>query len=59
MTTAPLTYTRDEAAAALRTSKDRIDKEIHSGRLKAKQIGRRILIRRVDLEQWLDEQPDA
>lgn len=54
-----LTYTRDEAAVQLRTSKDRIDKAIRSGQLKAKQQGRRIVIRAVDLEAYLDSLPDA
>lgn len=57
--TAPLAYTRDEAAQMLRTSKDQIDKAIHSGRLQAKQQGRRIVIPARALEKYLDELPDA
>lgn len=55
----PLVYTREEAAQAARTSKDRIDKAIHSGRLQAKQQGRRIVIPAKALEKYLDELPDA
>ncbi|GEL95397.1 helix-turn-helix domain-containing protein [Cellulomonas composti] len=59
MTPAPLVYTRDEAAAAARTSKARIDQAIHSGQLKAKQMGRRIVIPAKALEEYLDALPDA
>lgn len=58
-TTEPLTYTRDEAAALLRTSKSRIDQAIHSGALKAKQMGRRIVIPAKALSEYLDSLPDA
>ncbi len=54
-----LALTRDEAAVAARTSKDRIDKAIRSGQLKAKQLGRRIVIPVSALEAWLDSQPDV
>lgn len=59
MSTPTLALTRDEAAQAARTSKDRIDKAIRAGHLRAKQMGRRIVIRVADLEAWLDSQPDV
>lgn len=59
MSAPTLALTRDEAAEAARVSKDRIDKAIRSGALKAKQMGRRIVIRVTDLEAWLDSQPDV
>ena len=48
-----------QAAAAVGTSKDRIDKAIHSGALRAKKIGRAVRIKPADLEAWLDAQDDA
>lgn len=55
----PLVYTRREAAEACRTSVDRIDKAIRSGQLKAKQLGRRIVIPVSALEAWIESQPDV
>lgn len=58
-TPTPLVYTREEAAAVLRTSRSGVDKAIHSGRLKAKQQGRRIVIPHKALEEYLESLPDA
>lgn len=55
----PLVYTRDEAAAAARTSKDRIDKAIRTGQLKAKKNGRAVVIPAKALQAYLDALPDA
>lgn len=56
---APLAYSRAEAAALVDLSVPRIDKEIRSGRLTAKQIGGRIVVPAKALEEWLDAQPDV
>ncbi|MGY4642816.1 helix-turn-helix domain-containing protein [Cellulomonas sp. URHB0016] len=55
----PLAYTRQEAAVMLRTSKSRIDQAIHSSQLKAKQMGRRIVIPAKALDDYLDSLPDV
>lgn len=57
--TAPLVYTRDEAAQAARTSRDGIDKAIRTGQLKAKKNGRKVVIPAAALAAWLDALPDA
>lgn len=56
---APLAYTRDEAAEALRISKAKVDAAIHSGALKAKRVGRQYLIPAKALEAYLESLPDA
>lgn len=58
-TVAPLAYTRDEAAEALRISKAKVDQAIHSGALKAKRIGRDVRISAESLQAYFDAQPDA
>lgn len=58
-TTRPLVYTRDEAAAALRTSKAKVDQAIRAGLLRAKRNGRDVLIPAKALEDYLDSLPDA
>lgn len=54
-----LAYTRDEAAAALRISKDKVDAAIRTGALKAKRVGRSIVIPAPALTAYLDALPDA
>ena len=54
-----LALTRDEAAAALRTSKDKIDRAIRTGELKAKRIGRDVRIPVEALREYRDGLPDA
>lgn len=63
---APLAYTRDEAAQTARVSKDRIDRAIRTGELKAKRPkgangkpGRAVVIPANALAQWLENEPDA
>lgn len=55
----PLAYTRDEAAAVLRLSKDKVDAAIRRGDLKAKRDGRAVVIPAKALEQYLEALPDA
>lgn len=57
--TAHLAYTRDEAAAALRISKEKVDAAIRRGDLKAKRVGRAVVIPAKALEDYLDALPDA
>ena len=54
-----LALTRDEAAAALRISKDKVDQAIRTGALKAKRLGRTVVIPARALEEFLDNLPDA
>lgn len=58
-TVAPLAYTRDEAAEALRLSKAKVDQAIRAGELKAKQFGRDVRIPVKSLQAYLDAQSDA
>jgi excisionase family DNA binding protein len=55
----PLVLTRDEAAAAARLSKDKIDRAIRTGELKAKKNGRSVLIPVQALQSYLENLPDA
>lgn len=55
----PLAYTRDEAAAVLRLSKDKVDAAIRRGDLKAKRDGRAVVIPAKALDAYLDGLPDA
>ena len=54
-----LAYTRDEAAAALRISKDKVDAAIRTGALRAKRVGRTIVIPARALTEYLEHLPDA
>ena len=54
-----LALTRDEAAAALRTSKDKVDAAIRTGALKAKRVGRAVVIPARALAEYLEHLPDA
>lgn len=64
MTTAldrPLTriaYTIEDAAAEVGLSPRYIREEIYTGRLKAKAAGTKLIVRRADLEEWVDALPD-
>jgi excisionase family DNA binding protein len=55
----PRYLTRAEAAAHLRTSLAKVDQAIHSGRLRAKKVGRNYLIRLADLDAYFDSLDDA
>ena len=55
----PLALTRDEAAAALRTSKDKVDAAIRTGALRAKRVGRAVVIPARALTEYLEHLPDA
>lgn len=62
MTTTTLAYSITEAAAASGVSADYIKRAIHATTgpsLRAKKAGAKYLIRRVDLEDWLQSLPDA
>lgn len=47
------------AEAAGEISEDMIDRAIKSGALKAKVLGRRVLIQPTHLADWVDSLPDA
>lgn len=49
-----LVYTPVEAAAAAGVSRNKIYEEVNAGRLPAKRVGRKILIRKSALEKWLE-----
>lgn len=51
--------TRAAAAEASGISEDMLDRAIKSGALKAKTLGRRILIRPSDLDAYISSLPDA
>jgi excisionase family DNA binding protein len=46
--------TREEAAAAGRCSRDKVDSDIKAHRLRAVKMGRRVLIPRESVEKWLE-----
>lgn len=50
-----LTYTPLEASKAAGVSRNTIYEEVNAGRLPARRVGRKILIRKSALEKWLDE----
>lgn len=52
--TTPIAYGREAAALAAGISVAQVDREIKAGRLVARRCGRRRIIRRADLEAWLD-----
>ena len=52
-------YSRASASDESGISEDMLDRAIKSGDLKAKQLGRRVLIRPADLEAYIDSLPDV
>lgn len=52
-------FSRAAAAEAAGISEDMLDRAIQKGDLKAKRLGRRVLIRPVDLEAYIDSLPDV
>ncbi len=52
-------YSRADAAAAASISEDILDAAIKKGKLKAKHVGRRVLIRPDDLAAYIDSLPDV
>jgi excisionase family DNA binding protein len=51
----PIINTLDEAAKITGLGKTRLYEELNSGRLSAKKAGRRTLIPRASVEQWLEK----
>lgn len=49
----PLAYTIDEAAEITRLSRSEIKRHIKSGELVVARVGRRVLVRRDRLDEWL------
>lgn len=58
-TALPVAYSRAAAAEAAAISEDMLDRAIRTGELRAKRLGRRVLIRRSDLEAYVASLPDA
>lgn len=54
-----LAFSVETAARAVSVSETTIKQEIAAGRLAIRKIGRRTVIRRVDLERWLDARPTS
>lgn len=52
-------YSRAAASEQSGISEDMLDRAIKSGALKAKQLGRRVLIRPVDLDAYIESLPDV
>ena len=59
VTVTPVTYSVDEAAQALRLSRDMIYQLIRSGRLRTIKVGRRRLVPVAALDDWLHAQDAA
>jgi excisionase family DNA binding protein len=57
--TAPVAYSREEAAKACGLSLDTIRRAINAGDLRAKRAGRRIVVPEESLRDWLKGLPDA
>ena len=55
----PLAYSIENAAATVGLSRTSIKQEIAAGRLRARKMGRRTLVRHIDLLRWLDGLPEA
>lgn len=53
-----VSYSRAAASAATSISEDILDAAIKSGDLKAKHVGRRVIIRPADLEAYIDSLDD-
>ena len=56
--TEPLSYTVADAASVTGLSQTFIRRAIWAGELKAKHANTRVIVRRADLEAWLDGLPD-
>jgi excisionase family DNA binding protein len=54
-----IAFSRAAAAEASNISEDMLDRAIKAGELKAKQLGRRILIRPADLDAYIESLPDV
>jgi len=54
-----LAFSRAQAAEASSLSEDEIDRAIKRGDLRAKRVGRRVVIPAPALEAWLDSLADA
>lgn len=52
-------YSRAAASDASGISEDMLDRAIKAGHLKAKHLGRRVLIRPVDLDAYIESLPDV
>ena len=52
-------FSRAAASADSGISEDMLDRAIKSGALKAKQLGRRVLIRPADLDAYIESLPDV
>ncbi len=59
MTTHVSALSRAGASEASGISEDMLDRAIKTGALKAKQLGRRVLIRPADLDAYIESLPDA
>jgi excisionase family DNA binding protein len=57
--TAAVSYKLKGASAATGVSEDQLRKEIHTGRLPAKMVGRHYLIGAVELRRWYESLLDA
>lgn len=52
-------YSRAAASEQSGISEDMLDRAIKGGALKAKQLGRRVLIRPADLDAYIESLPDV
>lgn len=52
-------YSRAAASVESGISEDMLDRAIKAGHLKAKQLGRRVLIRPADLDAYIESLPDV
>lgn len=52
-------YSRESASAETTISEDMLDRAIKTGALKAKQLGRRVIILPKDLDAYLESLPDV
>ena len=59
MTEGPFTLTIKRACEASGLSRSTIYEAMGKGALPALKVGRRTLVRRADLERWLDAMPNA
>ena len=55
----PLAYTVEEAVKVSRVGRNRLYEAVAAGSLRARKIGRRILILRDDLCEWMENLPTA
>lgn len=52
-------YSRAAASVESGISEDMLDRAIKTGELRAKQLGRRVLIRPTDLDAYIESLPDV